>query len=44
MDINSQNIEQIVKQVLSSMQGGAAAPSAKVQLPPQRAAFPKQPV
>ena len=41
MDINSQNIEQIVKQVLSSMQGGAAAPSAKSAAPATVGSIPK---
>ena len=41
MDINSQNIEQIVKQVLSSMQGGAAAPSAKSAAPATAGSIPK---
>ncbi len=41
MDINSQNIEQIVKQVLSSMQGGAAAPSAKSAAPAVAGSLPK---
>lgn len=41
MDINSQNIEQIVKQVLSSMQGGAAAPSAKSAAPAIAGSIPK---
>lgn len=41
MDINSQNIEQIVKQVLSSMQGGAAAPSAQAAAPAAAGSLPK---
>ncbi len=42
MDINSQNIEQIVKQVLSSMQGGTqSAPSAKSTAPAAAGSIPK---
>ena len=42
MDINSQNIEQIVKQVLSSMQGGTqSAPSAKSTAPTAAGSIPK---